>query len=161
MTPASPSSPPPRARRRWRCSVPPTTASGALGARRGGGCGGRVAAIGAPSQASAGEGFGAAGLTVLPGVIDTHVHFREPGLEWKEDIETGSRAAVLGGVTAVFEMPHTEPTTTGAEAFADKIARAAGRAHCDHAFFVGATGRNARPLAELKRAPGSGGVRGF
>ena len=123
--------------------------------------GGRIAAIGDLGQASASEVFDAAGLTVLPGVIDTHVHFREPGLEWKEDIETGSRAAVLGGVTAVFEMPNTEPTTTGAEAFADKIARAAGRAHCDHAFYVGATGQNARSLGELERLPGCSGVKVF
>jgi len=122
---------------------------------------GRIAAIGDLAHASAGEVFDAAGLTVLPGVIDTHVHFREPGLEWKEDLESGSRAAVLGGVTAVFEMPNTDPTTTGAEAFADKIARAAGRAHCDHAFYVGATGENARSLAELERLPGCSGVKVF
>jgi dihydroorotase len=122
---------------------------------------GRIAAIGDLAQASAGEVFDATGLTVLPGVIDTHVHFREPGLEWKEDLETGSRAAVLGGVTAVFEMPNTEPTTTGAEAFADKIARAAGRMHCDHAFYVGATGQNARQLGELERLPGCSGVKVF
>jgi dihydroorotase len=123
--------------------------------------GGRIAAIGDLGQASAGEVFDATSLTVLPGVIDTHVHFREPGLEWKEDLESGSRAAVLGGVTAVFEMPNTDPTTTGAEAFADKIARAAGRAHCDHAFYVGATGENARSLAELERLPGCSGVKVF
>ena len=63
----------------------------------------------------------AAGLHVLPGVIDTQVHFREPGLEHKEDLETGSRAAVLGGVTAVFEMPNTDPQTTTPEALADKV----------------------------------------
>ena len=73
---------------------------------------GKIAAIGDLAQASAGETFDAAGLLVMPGVIDTQVHFREPGLEWKEDLETGSRAAVLGGVVAVFEMPNTEPTTT-------------------------------------------------
>ena len=62
---------------------------------------GKIVEIGDLSQASAGEIFDAKGLTVLPGVIDTQVHFREPGLEWKEDLETGSRAAVLGGVVAV------------------------------------------------------------
>ncbi|NBU28810.1 MAG: dihydroorotase, partial [Caulobacteraceae bacterium] len=72
---------------------------------------GRIAAIGDLGQASAGEVFDATGLTVIPGVIDSQVHFREPGLEWKEDLQTGGRAAVLGGVTAVFEMPNTEPTT--------------------------------------------------
>ena len=95
--------------------------------------GGKIVAIGDLSQASAGEIFDATGLTVLPGVIDSQVHFREPGLEWKEDLETGSRAAVLGGVTAVFEMPNTEPTTTDAEALEDKLARALDRMWCDHA----------------------------
>src|ERR1700729_3281363 len=80
---------------------------------------GRIAAIGDLSQASAGETFDAAGRTVLPGVIDTHVHFREPGLEWKEDLESGSRAAVLGGVTSVFEMPNTDPATIDAEGLDD------------------------------------------
>ncbi|HEY3798429.1 MAG TPA: dihydroorotase [Caulobacteraceae bacterium] len=122
---------------------------------------GRIAAIGDLGRASAGEVFDATGLTVLPGVIDTHTHFREPGLEWKEDIESGSRGAVLGGVTAVFEMPNTEPATTDADAFADKLARAAGRAHCDYAFYVGATGQNARALAELERLPGCSGVKVF
>ncbi|MBV8593647.1 MAG: amidohydrolase family protein, partial [Caulobacteraceae bacterium] len=97
---------------------------------------GRIAAVGDLAAASAGETLDAAGLTILPGVIDSQVHFREPGLEWKEDLESGSRAAVLGGVTAVFEMPNTDPPTTDAAAFEDKLARAAGRAHCDYAFFV-------------------------
>jgi dihydroorotase len=123
--------------------------------------GGRIAAIGDLAQASAGEVFDAAGLTVLPGVIDTHVHFREPGLEWKEDLESGSRAAVLGGVTSVFEMPNTDPATTDAEGLGDKLARAAGRMLCDHAFYVGATPDNARFLGELERLPGCCGVKVF
>jgi len=123
--------------------------------------GGKVAAIGDLSQASAGEVFDAAGLAVLPGVIDTQVHFREPGMEWKEDLETGSRAAVLGGVTAVFEMPNTQPTTTDAEALEDKLARAAGRMHCDHAFYVGGTHENAAFLGELERLPGCCGIKVF
>ena len=122
---------------------------------------GRIAKIGDLSQASAGETIDARGLTVLPGVIDTQVHFREPGLEWKEDLETGSRAAVLGGVTAVFEMPNTEPTTTDAEALADKLERARGRMHCDHAFYVGGTHDNAAYLGELERLPGCCGVKVF
>ena len=123
--------------------------------------GGKIAAIGDLSQASPGEVFDATGLTVLPGVIDTQVHFREPGLEWKEDLETGSRAAVLGGVTAVFEMPNTEPTTTDANALADKLARAKGRMHCDHAFYMGGTHENAQFLGELERLPGCCGVKVF
>ena len=122
---------------------------------------GRIAKVGDLSQASAGEVFDAAGLAVLPGVIDTQVHFREPGLEWKEDLETGARSAVLGGVTAVFEMPNTQPTTTDPEALADKLARAAGRMHCDHAFYVGGTHENAKDLGELERLAGCCGVKVF
>jgi len=123
--------------------------------------GGKIAAIGDLSRFSAGEEFNAAGLHVLPGVIDTQVHFREPGNEHKEDLETGTRAAALGGVTAVFEMPNTSPPTTSADAIADKLARAKGRAHVDHAFYVGATHENADQLGELERLPGCCGVKTF
>ena len=122
---------------------------------------GRVVKVGDLGQASAGEVIDATGLTVLPGVIDTQVHFREPGLEWKEDLETGSRAAALGGVTAVFEMPNTEPATTNPEALADKLARARDRMWTDHAFYVGGTHENARLLGELERLPGCCGVKVF
>lgn len=122
---------------------------------------GKIVAIGDLSQASAGEVFDAKGLAVLPGVIDTQVHFREPGLEWKEDLESGSRAAVLGGVVAVFEMPNTEPTTTDPDALADKLVRAKGRMHCDHAFYVGGTHENAVFLGELERLPGCCGIKVF
>ena len=123
--------------------------------------GGKVAFVGDLGQASAGEVFDARGLTVMPGVIDSQVHFREPGLEWKEDLESGSRGAVLGGVTAVFEMPNTEPPTTDADALADKLARAKGRMHTDHAFYVGGTHENAAFLGELERLPGCCGVKVF
>ena len=83
---------------------------------------------------------------VLPGVIDSHVHFREPGLTHKEDLETGSLGAVLGGVTAVFEMPNTDPLTTTAAAVADKVRRGHHRMHCDFAFYVGATRENTSEL---------------
>ena len=75
---------------------------------------GRIATIGNLAHASAGQALDCRGLHILPGVVDSQVHFREPGLEHKEDLETGSRAAVLGGVTAVFEMPNTKPLTTSA-----------------------------------------------
>src|SRR3954469_6033276 len=120
---------------------------------------GRIVAIGDPGDA--GETIDCTGLTVLPGVIDTQVHFREPGLEQKEDLESGSRAAVLGGVTAVFEMPNTKPNTDSAEAVADKLNRARARMWCDHAFYVGATSANAGALAELERLPGTAGVKIF
>ena len=122
---------------------------------------GRFAAIGDLAQASAGETIDAKGLHVLPGVIDTQVHFREPGLEHKEDLESGTRGAVLGGVVAVFEMPNTTPLTDTAAALEDKLKRAKGRAWADHAFFVGATAENAAHLAELERLPGCSGVKIF
>ena len=122
---------------------------------------GRIAAIGDLGRVAAAERFDASGLHVLPGVIDTQVHFREPGLEHKEDLESGTRGAAKGGVTAILEMPNTSPNTDSAEALADKLSRAQGRAWCDHAFFVGATDGNADKLATLERLPGCAGVKVF
>ncbi|MGL5116917.1 MAG: dihydroorotase [Beijerinckiaceae bacterium] len=122
---------------------------------------GRIAAIGSLGQASAAETVDCRGLHVLPGVIDTQVHFREPGLTHKEDLETGSRAAVMGGVTTVFEMPNTNPTTVTAEALSAKLAAAKDRMHCDHAFWVGGTHDNVRNLPELERLPGAAGIKVF
>ena len=122
---------------------------------------GRIAFIGDLSQASAGEVVDATGLTVLPGVIDTQVHFREPGLEWKEDLETGSRAAALGGVVAVFEMPNTNPNTVDQPTIEHKLARARDRMWTDHAFYVGGTHAHVDHLAELERLPGICGVKVF
>ncbi|HTO78811.1 MAG TPA: dihydroorotase, partial [Methylocystis sp.] len=122
---------------------------------------GRIAEIGDLAGASAAERIDCAGLHILPGVVDTQVHFREPGATHKEDLETGSRAAVLGGVTAVFEMPNTKPLTTTAASLADKVARAKGRMHCDFAFWVGGTYENAREIPELEREPGAAGIKVF
>jgi dihydroorotase len=122
---------------------------------------GRFAALGDLSRASAGEVVECRGLHLLPGVIDSHVHFREPGLTHKEDLESGSRGAVLGGVTAVFEMPNTDPTTTSADAVADKVRRAHHRMHCDFAFYVGATRENTKHLGELEMLAGVAGVKVF
>ncbi|MET0605773.1 MAG: dihydroorotase [Beijerinckiaceae bacterium] len=122
---------------------------------------GRIDFIGDLARASAGEIIDCAGLHLLPGVIDTQVHFREPGLTQKEDLETGSRAAVLGGVTAVFEMPNTIPLTVSADALADKLKRAKNRMHCDFAFWVGGTHENVKDLRELERLPGAAGVKVF
>lgn len=122
---------------------------------------GRIAAIGDLANAKTTEIFEAKGLHVLPGVIDSQVHFREPGNEHKEDLETGSRAAILGGVTGVFEMPNTSPPTTTRGAIEDKLARAQGRMHCDYAFYVGATPANVGALAALERLPGVCGVKAF
>ncbi|WP_179300981.1 MULTISPECIES: dihydroorotase [unclassified Mesorhizobium] len=122
---------------------------------------GRIATIGDLRQASAGETIDCGGLHILPGVIDSQVHFREPGLEHKEDLETGSRAAVLGGVTAVFEMPNTNPLTTSEATLADKVRRGSRRMHCDFAFWVGGTRDNARDVGELERLPGAAGIKVF
>ncbi len=122
---------------------------------------GRIAAIGPLGQASAAEVIDCKGLHILPGVMDTQVHFREPGLTHKEDLESGSRGAVLGGVTAVFEMPNTDPPTTTAAAIADKVKRAHHRMHCDFAFYVGATRANTKDLGELEMLPGVAGVKVF
>ncbi len=121
---------------------------------------GRIAAIGDLAR-EAGEVVDCRGLHVLPGVIDTQVHFREPGAPHKEDLESGSRSAVMGGVTAVFEMPNTDPPTVTAEALADKVRRAHHRMHCDFAFYVGGTRQNAKELPELERLPGCAGVKVF
>jgi dihydroorotase len=122
---------------------------------------GRIAAIGAVAASKAGKIIDAKGLHILPGVIDSQVHFREPGLEHKEDLASGSRAAVLGGVTAVFEMPNTKPATTSAGALGDKVSRARGRMHCDFAFYVGATRQNIDELPALEWLEGSAGIKIF
>ena len=122
---------------------------------------GRIVALGDLSAAAAGETIDAKGLHILPGVIDTQVHFREPGLEHKENLETGSRAAVMGGVTAVFEMPNTQPLTTSAEALADKVARARHRMLCDFAFYVGGTRENIEDIPALERLEGAAGIKVF
>jgi len=122
---------------------------------------GRVAALGALGGAAAERSLDCHGLHILPGVIDTQVHFREPGSEHKEDLESGSRSAVMGGVTAVFEMPNTDPLTVTRAAFDDKIARATGRMHCDFAFYVGGTHDNVAELPMLEKLPGCAGVKVF
>ncbi len=138
------------------CATPSGIVAADIGVRDG-----RIAAVGALGSAKAAEIFDARGLHVLPGIIDTHVHFREPGHLEKEDMETGSTAALLGGVTSVFEMPNTNPPTTTRLFVEDKLARAAQRMHCDHAFYVGASRENIGALSELERLPGVAGVKAF
>ncbi len=122
---------------------------------------GKIAAIGELGPQSADRVIDVSHLYVLPGAIDAQVHFREPGMEHKEDIATGTLAAVKGGVTTVFDMPNTKPSTIGEAELADKVARAKGRAWTDIAFFVGATPQNAGQLGELERLPGVAGVKLF
>ena len=107
---------------------------------------------------SAGETLDAGGLTLLPGVIDPQVHFREPGLTWKEDLESGSRAAAAGGVTSFLDMPNTDPPCTTAAALRAKIESAKSKCHVDFGFFIGATPDN---LGELNSAQEACGIKIF
>jgi dihydroorotase len=132
-----------------------------IGQRDVGVIGGRIAAIDRLDPGQAAEVIDASDLHVLPGVIDSQVHFREPGLEHKEDLETGSRAAVVGGVTAVFEMPNTKPLTISAETLADKVARARHRMFCDFAFYVGGTRETVEDIPALERLEASAGIKVF
>jgi dihydroorotase len=121
----------------------------------------RIAKIGPGLTDTATKILDLQGLHVLPGVIDSQVHFREPGLTHKEDLETGTRSAILGGVTTVFEMPNTAPSTTTQEAFEDKLNRAKNRCHSHYAFYMGAAAENASELAYLENLPHCSGVKIF
>lgn len=105
--------------------------------------------------------YDASGKVVLPGVIDTQVHFREPGSTDAEDLESGSRAAVLGGVTSLFEMPNTNPPTANLIEFEKKLQAAKNRMHTNYAFYFGATPQNTEQLAQLKNVEGCCGVKLF
>lgn len=121
---------------------------------------GKIAQLGSLHTNTATEIWDAAGLYVLPGLVDSQVHFREPGLTHKEDFQTGTRAAVLGGITAVFEMPNTNPSTTTQAALEDKLERAK-KMWCDHAFYIGGAHDNVEQLGQLERLPGTPGVKIF
>lgn len=142
--------------RRGTCALPGGMVQADLGVR-----GERIAALGDLGGATAEEEIDARHLHVLPGIVDSQVHLREPGHEHKEDLSTGTRAAVLGGVTAVFEMPNTHPNTTGGPELRDKLERARGRAWCDHAFYLGVTADNADDLGSLELLPGCAGAKIF
>ena len=105
--------------------------------------------------------FDASDKLVLPGMIDTQTHFREPGSTDREDLESGSRAAVLGGITSVFEMPNTNPPTSNLAEFDKKLNLAKNRMHCNYAFYFGATPENTDQLAKLKDLKGCCGVKLF
>ncbi len=123
--------------------------------------GSRIVEISNLGDAKAEHTIDARGLHVLPGIIDSQVHFREPGLEHKENLASGTAAAALGGVCTIFEMPNTFPATTTAETLADKLARADGRSWTDYAFFIGACKENIEKLPELEKLPGCCGVKIF
>ncbi len=107
------------------------------------------------------EIYDAKGLTVLPGCIDTQTHFREPGSTDTEDLHSGSRAAIVGGITSVFEMPNTNPPTSNKTEFQRKLDLAKNRMYCNYAFYFGATADNAKDLASLKSLVGCCGIKLF
>ena len=101
------------------------------------------------------------GQYVLPGCIDTQTHFREPGSTDTEDLHSGSRAAVAGGITSVFEMPNTNPPTSNMKEFQRKLDLAKNRMYCNYAFYFGATADNSKDLASLKNLEGCCGIKLF
>ena len=122
---------------------------------------GKIANLGSLGNSTAAKVIDATHLTVLPGVIDSQVHFREPGLTHKEDIESGSRAAILGGVTTYFEMPNTNPATTTKELFEDKLRIASQKSSANYAFFIGGGSENWDKLHELENLPHCSGIKIF
>ena len=117
--------------------------------------GGRIAGIDPPRHARADEIVDAAGLHLLPGVIDDQVHFRDPGLTHKEDLRTGSRACAAAGVTSFLEMPNTVPQTVTVDALGEKLALAARRCVVNYGFYMGATTDNLAELQRAERTPGA------
>ena len=122
---------------------------------------GKIASLGSLANQTAAKVIDATHLTVLPGVIDSQVHFREPGLTHKEDIESGSLAAILGGVTTYFEMPNTNPPTTTQELFEDKLKIAAEKSSANYAFFIGGGSENWEKLSQLENLPHCSGIKIF
>jgi dihydroorotase len=123
--------------------------------------GGKIKLVGDAADVSAKETIEAAGLLLFPGIIDTQVHFREPGPTHKETIETGSMAAALGGVTTFFEMPNTNPSTTSEETINQKIEIAKKNSYVNFGFFMGATGNNTEELLKIPHLPGCPGIKIF
>ena len=105
--------------------------------------------------------YDAENLIVLPGCLDTQVHFREPGSTDTEDLHTGSKAAIAGGITGVFEMPNTNPPTSNKKEFQRKLDLAKNRMYCNYAFYFGATADNSEDLASLKSLEGCCGIKLF
>ena len=116
--------------------------------------GDKIAAIDPAVHTSADETIDAAGLHLLPGVVDDQVHFRDPGLTHKEDLYTASRACAKGGVTTFLEMPNTKPNATTQELLEQKLALAAGKSLVNYGFYIGATPHNVDELKRAHRTPG-------
>ncbi len=121
----------------------------------------KIAKVGNLSSFSSKKILDVSNLYVLPGCIDTQVHFREPGLTHKEDIKSGSRGAVLGGITGFFEMPNTKPPTIDEIQFKNKISSAKKNSYCNFGFYIGASKENAKDLQFLEKLSGCAGVKIF
>ena len=121
---------------------------------------GKICKIGRISE-EAKETLNVEGQTVFPGCIDTQTHFREPGSTDTEDLHSGSRAAIAGGITSVFEMPNTNPPTSNINEFQRKLDLAKDRMYCNYAFYFGATADNSNDLASLKNLEGCCGIKLF
>ena len=121
---------------------------------------GKITHIGDLTKEQSSNTINADGKIVFPGLMDTQVHFREPGSVDAEDLHSGSRAAIVGGITSVFEMPNTNPPTTNFEEFKKKI-NLGKRMYCNHAFYFGATAENYEILEKLKNLEGCCGIKLF
>ena len=121
---------------------------------------GKITHIGDLTKEQSSNTINADGKIVFPGLMDTQVHFREPGSVDAEDLHSGSRAAIVGGITSVFEMPYTNPPTTNFEEFKKKI-NIGRRMYCNHAFYFGATAENYEILEKLKNLEGCCGIKLF
>lgn len=122
---------------------------------------GKISEIGYLRSAASHSIINVEGLHILPGVVDSQVHFREPGLTHKEDLETGTKAALLGGVTAVFDMPNTQPSTTTQATFDAKVKALENRAWCNVGFYIGGASDNYEQLPMLEKLEGCCGVKVF
>ena len=121
----------------------------------------KITLITTSTNYSAKKVINAKNLTILPGIIDSQVHFREPGSEHKENMYSGTKGAVLGGVTSIFEMPNTYPPTATKKLLNDKFKLAKNRMWSNYAFFAGATGNNIEKLSSLEKVPGCCGIKIF
>lgn len=123
--------------------------------------GGKIAALGNIAEEQAEKIINLKGKIILPGIIDSQVHFREPGPTHKEDIASGTLGALHGGITTVFEMPNTSPPTIDAVAMADKVTKAKGRAWTNIGFYMGGADQNVDKLKDLENVPGCVGIKVF
>src|SRR6201996_6361016 len=139
--------------RRGTCVLPWGSEATDVGVRNG-----RIAALGGGAEATADATIDAKGLHVLPGLIDPHVHLRDPGDKTVETIPTGTRAAVLGGLAAVFDMPNTAPSIVDVERLAWKQEYAERESWCDIGLYVGGTKQNIPELAKLELGRGVCGI---